>query len=53
MFAAVRPSLTGEDIWLKDENAPGGRRLNPDAFVVPKDYSQGNMGRNILRGFPT
>jgi hypothetical protein len=51
MFAAVRPSLTGKDIWIKDANAPGGRRLNPEAFTVPKDYSQGNLGRNVLRGF--
>jgi hypothetical protein len=31
---------------------PAGRRLNPDAFEMPDDYSQGNLGRNAIRGFP-
>jgi Carboxypeptidase regulatory-like domain/TonB dependent receptor len=31
---------------------PGGRRLNPDHFSAPTDlFTQGNLGRNQLRGY--
>ena len=31
---------------------PGGRRLNPDHFSAPADlFTQGNLGRNQLRGY--
>ena len=30
---------------------PGGKRLNKDAFSIPDGYTQGNLGRNSLRGF--
>jgi hypothetical protein len=52
LFATVRPSYVGGAIWIDDPNAPGGRRLNQDAFIIPCGYAQGNMGRNELRGFP-
>jgi len=29
----------------------GGRRFNPAAFSVPTAGVQGNLGRNVLRGF--
>jgi hypothetical protein len=52
IFARVRPDYTGATMWLSDVNVPGGRRLNPGAFSTPEDgYSQGNLGRNALRGF--
>jgi hypothetical protein len=51
LFARGRPNYTGEPVWISDANAPGGRRLNPEAFEMPDDYTQGNLGRNVLRGF--
>jgi len=51
-FAQVRPDYTGQPVWISDTNAPGGRRLNPNAFVMPADFRQGTLGRNSLRGFP-
>ncbi|MEP7365104.1 MAG: carboxypeptidase regulatory-like domain-containing protein [Acidobacteriota bacterium] len=51
-FAQVRPDYTGQPVWIEDVNAPGGRRLNPNAFVMPTDFRQGTLGRNSLRGFP-
>ena len=51
LFAFVRPSYVGGAIWIDDPDAPGGRRLNSAAFIVPCGYNQGNMGRNELRGF--
>ncbi|MBL8215849.1 MAG: TonB-dependent receptor [Bryobacterales bacterium] len=39
----------GQPLWINDRNTPGGRRLNPEAFVqVPR---QGNLGRNAIMGF--
>jgi hypothetical protein len=52
VFAQIRPDYTGEPVWIVDRGVPGGRRLNPDAFEIPDDYSQGNLGRNAIRGFP-
>lgn len=51
LFAQVRPSWNGYAIWVKDSNAPGGKRLNKDAFFIPSGYTQGNLSRNALRGF--
>ena len=51
-FALVRPDYDGDyEVWIKDTSAPGGRRLNPEAFTVPETFAQGNLGRNTLRGF--
>ncbi len=48
----VRPSLVpGISAWITDANAPGGRRLNSGAFLVPINAFQGTMGRNAIRGF--
>ncbi|HXM46122.1 MAG TPA: TonB-dependent receptor [Bryobacteraceae bacterium] len=51
LFANIRPSYVGGAIWIDDPGAPDGRELNSDAFITPCGYSQGNMGRNELRGF--
>jgi len=51
LFALVRPSLNGDPIWVSNANVPGGTQLNPNAFVIPTGYAQGNLGRNTLRGF--
>ncbi|MGH9837972.1 MAG: TonB-dependent receptor domain-containing protein [Blastocatellia bacterium] len=47
----TRPDLvTGVPLYLNDRGAPGGRRLNPAAFVRPAAGSQGTLGRNALDG---
>lgn len=48
---ALRPDLLeGVPVYLDDSTAPGGRRLNPDAFRATVGR-QGSLGRNALRGF--
>jgi hypothetical protein len=51
-FAYVRPNLTAAPLYLLDQTLPGGWRLNPAAFEIPSTLSQGDLGRNTLRGFP-
>jgi len=52
-----RPDRFGsEPLWISDGSAPGGRRINRDAFrKVPNTVvgipGQGNLGRNALYGF--
>lgn len=47
----VRPDLVpGVPVWLADTATPGGRRLNPAAFRIPRRGQQGTLGRNALRG---
>ena len=49
---AFRPDLApGQPIWLVDAAAPGGRRLNPEAFRVAPESVQGRLGRNAITGF--
>lgn len=43
--------LGGVPIWLDDANAPGGKKLNPNAFSAPQLGFQGTLGRNSLRSF--
>jgi carboxypeptidase family protein/TonB-dependent receptor-like protein len=48
---AFRPDLVpGQAIWLGDSSAPGGKRLNSEAFLVNTER-QGTLGRNTIRGF--
>lgn len=48
----VRPDLVpGVPIWISDPTAPGGKRLNPLAFVIPTTARQGTLGRNEFAGF--
>jgi hypothetical protein len=48
----LRPNLVpGEPLWIEDPNAPGGRVLNRKAFRVPDLQQQGDLARNVVRGF--
>lgn len=48
-----RPDLVeGIPLYIDDPNAPGGRRFNRAAFLIPVENRQGSLGRNALRGFP-
>jgi hypothetical protein len=48
-----RPNIVpGQPFYLHGSQYPGGKRINPDAFAAPADlFTQGNLGRNTLRGF--
>jgi len=49
----VRPNLvTGVPLYVADPLVAGGRRINKAAFQSPPSGTQGNLGRNTLRGFP-
>jgi Carboxypeptidase regulatory-like domain len=49
----LRPDpVAGQPIYLADNSVPGGKRLNPAAFVIPSAIRQGFEGRNTVRGFP-
>jgi len=51
--ANQRPNLVpGQPLYLYSSQYPGGKRINPAAFVAPSDtFTQGDLGRNVLRGF--
>jgi len=51
--AIVRPDVApGQPLYLYSSTYPGGKRFNPAAFAnVPDNVAQGNLGRNVLRGF--
>jgi hypothetical protein len=56
--ATVRPDVVpGQPFYLRGSQYPGGKALNPAAFVAPPTDAngnamrQGNLGRNALRGF--
>jgi hypothetical protein len=51
LFAQVRPNYNGNPLWIVDPTVPGGMRLNSAAFDLVTGFSQGNLGRNVLRGF--
>ena len=48
-----RPDIVlGQPFYLYGSQYPGGKRINPAAFTVPANsFTQGNLGRNTLRGF--
>ncbi|HKE27968.1 MAG TPA: TonB-dependent receptor [Bryobacteraceae bacterium] len=49
---AFRPDwVYGQPLWLTDPNSPGGRKLNPAAFLAQPAGVQGNLGRNVISGF--
>ena len=43
--------ISGQPLYLDDPKAPGGRRINSAAFEAAGEGQQGNLGRNIVRGF--
>jgi hypothetical protein len=46
-----RPDLVpGVPLYIESAEFPGGRRINPGAFQAPAPGTQGNLGRNALRG---
>jgi Carboxypeptidase regulatory-like domain len=51
--ANQRPDVVpGQPIWLSEPSAAGGRVINPAAFSTPaSSFTQGNLGRNTIRGF--
>jgi hypothetical protein len=47
-----RPNLVpGQPLELFGPQYPGGKIFNKAAFVAPPNGTQGNFGRNVLRGF--
>jgi hypothetical protein len=47
-----RPDLVpGQQVWIVNPMAGGGKSLNPGAFAVPAAGEQGTEGRNDIRGF--
>jgi hypothetical protein len=48
----TRPDLVpGQPFWISNPQAPGGKILNPNAFVVPTTVRQGTESRNDINGF--
>lgn len=43
--------VPGQPLYVEDSNAPGGRRINFNAFQSPPAGVEGNSGRNVARGF--
>jgi hypothetical protein len=51
-YAFSRPDLVpGQPFWIANAAAPGGKSLNPSAFVLPTAVRQGTEGRNDIQGF--
>jgi hypothetical protein len=47
-----RPNLVpGQPLEIFSSQYPGGKIFNKAAFVAPSPGTQGNFGRNVLRGF--
>jgi hypothetical protein len=47
-----RPNLvSGVPLWIANPNVAGGKEINPAAFSTPVGAVQGDLGRNVLRGF--
>jgi hypothetical protein len=44
--------IPGVPLYLHDRTVPGERRVNSAAFTVPAGLRQGNLERNLVRGFP-
>ena len=47
----LRPNLVpGQPLYLYGGGYPGGKSINPDAFMPVSGAEQGDLGRNVLRG---
>jgi hypothetical protein len=47
-----RPDVVpGQPFWVSDPTAPGGKRINPNAFSYRAPDQQGTLGRNAIPGF--
>lgn len=44
-------AVPGQPLYVTDPNSPGGRRINFNAFEAAPTGVEGNVGRNIARGF--
>lgn len=52
LINAFRPNLAlDQPLWISEAGAPGGRVLNPAAFLATPAGVQGILGRNALTGF--
>ncbi|HLA12938.1 MAG TPA: TonB-dependent receptor [Pyrinomonadaceae bacterium] len=51
IFQGRADRVPGVPVYLEDRDAPGGRRVNPEAFTIPPFGEAGNAERNSLRGF--
>jgi hypothetical protein len=50
-LVGIRPDVvSGQPFYITDPSLPGGRKLNPAAFVAPDPGQFGNLGRNVVRG---
>lgn len=50
--STTRPNVVvGQPFYLFGSQYPGGKAINPAAFVSPGGGNRGNLGRNALRGF--
>lgn len=48
----LRPNIvTGQPFWIQSASSPGGKKLNPAAFVASSNNLPGNLLRNYLRDF--
>lgn len=48
----TRPDVVArQPFWVSNAIAPGGKALNPNAFLVPSTIRQGTEGRNDIPGF--
>ena len=53
VIGLTRPNvIEGVPLYLYDKSYPGGKRINPAAFINSTADRQGSLGRNVLRGFP-
>lgn len=53
--SALTPSqVSGVPLYLSNPAVPNGRQINPAAFFAPAgQITNGNLGRNVVRGFAT
>jgi len=50
-FFEARPDVVpGQPFYIRDPGAPGGRSVNPAAFVPAPGGVEGDLGRNVIRG---